>query len=203
MILLVLAYVGGAVPTGHLVNRHLWLPLLLRLAPRAAHAAGHHRARALATIAISGSADFVKGFLVMAVLTALYSWLTTTALAWTTRPLFSTGVAQVAMLIALLVGHALSVYICGWGGRGIATAFGAFLAIMPLPALICVGVFVAAAGLARRVWVGSMAATLALPVVIWHFDHAVVLFIAAAVLLFIYSCWIHAVDLAAAARGHE
>jgi glycerol-3-phosphate acyltransferase PlsY len=203
MILLVLAYVGGAVPTGHLVNRHLWMPLLLRLAPRRAYNAGHQRARALVTIVISGTADFVKGFLVMAALSMLYSWLLTTTLAWTTRPLFSVGVAQVAMLIALVVGHALSVYICGWGGRGIATALGAFLVIMPQPALICLGVFAVAAALTRRVWVGSLAATLALPLLIWYYDHAVVLFIVAAVLLFIYSCWIHAVDLAAAARRHE
>lgn len=79
---------------------------------------------------------------------------------------------QVAGLAAV-VGHITSPLLHGRGGKGVATSFGAVLALEPVWALPAVGAFGAGVALTRRVGIGSVAGGLALvPMSVWIHEDA-------------------------------
>ena len=162
MIILVLAYLAGAVPCGYLLNRLVqrqngtaWLLVVLQSRGPAA---------------ISILADFGKGALVAWAVPAFGTVLAGSHWSWLVRPLVSPGLREAATLIAAVAGHVLSVYVCGWGGRGTSTAFGAFMVLAPLPTACALGVFALCAAAWRAVGIGAVAASWALPPCIWYFD---------------------------------
>ena len=71
--------------------------------------------------------------------------------------------AAVAALFAVL-GHIYTVWLGFKGGKGVATAFGVFLAIAPWSALASLAVFAAALALARYVSLASILGAAAFPV---------------------------------------
>ena len=77
----------------------------------------------------------------------------------------------IAVAMAALVGHMASIFLRFKGGKGVATAFGALLAIWPmlgLPALLALAAWILTMAFVRIVSVASMIAAIALPVVtIW------------------------------------
>lgn len=90
------------------------------------------------------------------------------------------GVALVA--IAAFLGHLYPVFLNFQGGKGVATAFGALLAVAPAAPVILVVVFGAAVLMSRIVSLGSIAAALAAPVALWALSYAPT-FVGMAVLL--------------------
>ena len=64
---------------------------------------------------------------------------------------------------AAVLGHCYPVYIGFKGGKGVATAAGAMFALAWLPALLCLGVFVAAVAATRFVSLGSILAAVLFP----------------------------------------
>jgi acyl phosphate:glycerol-3-phosphate acyltransferase len=77
----------------------------------------------------------------------------------------------VAALFAIL-GHIYTVWLRFKGGKGVATAFGVFLAIAPLAALASLGVFVVIFLLSKYVSLASILAAAALPCFALWFRHA-------------------------------
>ncbi|HEX4066083.1 MAG TPA: glycerol-3-phosphate 1-O-acyltransferase PlsY [Acidobacteriaceae bacterium] len=69
----------------------------------------------------------------------------------------------IAALFAIL-GHIYTVWLGFRGGKGVATAFGVFLALAPLPALAALGIFAIVLALSRYVSLGSIVAALAFPI---------------------------------------
>ncbi len=69
------------------------------------------------------------------------------------------------MLVALaaIIGHVFPVYLGFRGGKGVNTALGAMVVLMPWAVLICLGVFLVLVGLFRYVSLGSVCAALAFP----------------------------------------
>jgi glycerol-3-phosphate acyltransferase PlsY len=87
------------------------------------------------------------------------------------RIAFAPGVAGVplqnaAALAALcaILGHIYPVWLRFKGGKGVATAFGVFLALAPWAALAALVVFIAAFALSKYVSLASILAAIALPV---------------------------------------
>jgi glycerol-3-phosphate acyltransferase PlsY len=76
-----------------------------------------------------------------------------------------TTIRHLAVLAALLVilGHMFPAWLQFKGGKGVATAFGAFLALCPLAALAALGVWLAVLALTRYVSLASILAAVVLP----------------------------------------
>ena len=70
---------------------------------------------------------------------------------------------QAAAAIAAILGHVFTVFLGFKGGKGVATGFGAFLALTPLAVGTTMIVFVLTAGLTRYVSLASVLATGAYP----------------------------------------
>lgn len=90
--------------------------------------------------------------------------------------------------LAAILGHVFPVYLGFRGGKGVATAAGAFAVLAPIPLGIALVTFGLVLGLSRVVALGSMAAALALVVGVWGFGAVPsigILAIAAAVLIFV------------------
>jgi glycerol-3-phosphate acyltransferase PlsY len=68
---------------------------------------------------------------------------------------------------AAFVGHCWPIYLKFRGGKGVATALGIFLYLAPLQTLIAIILFAATVRLGGYVSLGSMAAAISLPVMVW------------------------------------
>jgi glycerol-3-phosphate acyltransferase PlsY len=70
------------------------------------------------------------------------------------------------ILLAVIAGHMYTPWLRFHGGKGVATALGAFLAWAPLPLAGAIGVFLIVLGIWRYVSLASICATLALPLLL-------------------------------------
>lgn len=75
---------------------------------------------------------------------------------------------QIGLGLAAVVGHIFPIWANFKGGKGIATLFGLVLAIQPLVALCCVGVFLMILFLTRYVSLSSIIASIAFPILILY-----------------------------------
>lgn len=111
--------------------------------------------------------------------------------------------AAAAAGLAAIVGHVFPIFYGFRGGKGVATAVGAFLALAPLPTLVCLAVFVLIVALTRYVSLGSVVAMCLLPPVagvLFHAPRATVVAAAGAALLIVLK---HLGNLKRLARGEE
>ena len=105
--------------------------------------------------------------------------------------------------LAAIVGHVFPIFYGFRGGKGVATAVGAFLVLAPLATLVCVAVFVAVVAATRYVSLGSVLAMVLLPPVagmLFRAPRAVVAAAAAAAVLILVK---HRENLKRLARGEE
>lgn len=77
--------------------------------------------------------------------------------------------AGIAGLLAVL-GHMFPIFLGFRGGKGVATGVGVFLMLAPAATLAALLVWGVIFGITRTVSLGSMIATLLLPVFVWGFD---------------------------------
>src|SRR6201993_2385721 len=93
-----------------------------------------------------------------------------------------------ASALFAIVGHMFPVWLKFRGGKGVATALGAFLRFSPLSVLVAVIIFVVVAAVFRRISLGSIVTAALFPVVVCFFvprDTWMLIFISAASLLII------------------
>lgn len=108
-----------------------------------------------------------------------------------------------AAAFAAILGHVFPIFHGFRGGKGVATAVGAFLALAPWPMLVCVAIFVAVVALTRYVSLGSVIAMALLPPAagaLFHAPRPIVMAAAATAFLIV---WKHRENLRRLARGEE
>jgi len=191
MLIIIFAYIFGTIPGGYLLNRlftkHSYF-ILKRFSP-------HHKESIERYIhaSCSVSADFFKGGLLIMLIPYIFNFLSKGQFAWLLKPFPSMGFIESSALITIVLGHVLSVYICGWGGKGAAIAFGGFYVLVPQAALWALLIFFITLLItrARFVWIASMVASWAMPLFIWRYYRHDILYLIAAIILALLSILTH------------
>ena len=167
LIVVIVAYLLGAIPFGFLL---VWL---VRKEDIRAKGSGNIGATNVLRSGAKGLGiltfvlDALKGYAAVAVAVRL------------TRGQSIVMVQSAVVLAALFVvlGHMYPVWLSFKGGKGVATAFGAFLAFCPVAALSALGLWAVIVVLTRYVSLASILAAVTLPFLTlwlshWKFDYA-------------------------------
>jgi len=73
--------------------------------------------------------------------------------------------------LSAVLGHMFPIWLAFRGGKGVATGLGAFICVAPKSLLVMVGIFIAIVAAFRFISLGSILASLALPLLAWKLDH--------------------------------
>ena len=149
-LLVVLAYVAGSFPTGVLLARARGVDLR-KVGSGNIGATNVGRALGRPWGVLVLLVDAAKGFL--PVLLA--------------RQLGQGSWVLAAVGLAALLGHSFSLFLGGKGGKSVATALGAALALAPLPALGCLVIYGILLAALRISSIGSISGVLAFPLLVW------------------------------------
>lgn len=106
--------------------------------------------------------------------------------------------------IAAILGHAKPIFLL-WrgGGKGVATAGGVFLALVPLPTLVALGTWLVVVLLSGYVSLGSLAAAVVLPIALaFTLGTSSPLFMVS-VLIALFVFWTHRANIGRLRRGEE
>jgi glycerol-3-phosphate acyltransferase PlsY len=187
LLLVVMAYLLGSIPTSYLVGR-------LRGIDLREHGSGNlggtnaYRVMGAAAAVPVVIVDVGKGFVPAYFFPA-----------WD-----GTAVPVLGLLygLAAIAGHIWSVFMTFRGGKGVATGGGVIIALAPTSALIALLVWVGLVALTGYVSLGSLAAATLVPLSAWLTDEprSTVLFCA---VLAVFVWWTHRDNLRRLARGEE
>ena len=158
LIWIVAAYFVGAIPFGYLIGRIRGVDVR-KVGSKNIGATNVYRTVGHAWGFLAFFCDFLKG-LIPTLLACLYA------------SRHSDGGALIANLpvcvgLACVVGHTLTVFMRFKGGKGVATAFGMFLALVPYPTLAAFAVFVVTVWLSHYISLGSILAAVTLGAAVW------------------------------------
>lgn len=167
LLLIVLAYLIGSVPTSVWVSRHFFDFDIRDYGSGNAGATNTYRVLGSKWGTIVMLVDMLKGVLAvkLALLLPQYADSETRFLN-----------LQIVLGLAAVIGHVFPIWAEFRGGKGVATLFGLVLGVSPLTALCCSGVFLLVLYLTRFVSLSSIFASIAFPVfilVIFNVDNPV------------------------------
>jgi glycerol-3-phosphate acyltransferase PlsY len=140
--------------------------------------------------------------LVVLVLDALKGAVPIVAARWLELDQSVSPLVVTACGLAAICGHCFPVWLRFRGGKGVATSFGVFVAVDPVIIGLCVALFAVLYALVRIVSVGSLAAAVALPVLMWALDRPVeaqILALASSAIIVVK----HRTNIARLVRGRE
>ena len=146
------AYLVGSVPFGYLIGRARGVDVRT-VGSRNIGATNVYRTVGKGWGLLAFLCDFLKGLLP-----------TLAAIRWS-------GEVNVPVCVGLacVVGHTLTVFMRFRGGKGVATAFGVFLALIPYPTLAALAVFVVTVWISHYISLGSILAAVTLGALAWVF----------------------------------
>jgi glycerol-3-phosphate acyltransferase PlsY len=111
---------------------------------------------------------------------------------------------MVGLGLAAVLGHIFPIFADFKGGKGVATLFGMILAVQPVIAASCVGVFLLVLFLTRYVSLSSILAGVALPIcVLWIWNDDVTIYRIFAVLVAFMVILTHQKNIIKLLRGNE
>ena len=111
---------------------------------------------------------------------------------------------MIGLGLAAVAGHILPVFAGFRGGKGVATLFGMLLAVQPVIAISCIGVFLLVLFLTRYVSLSSILAALSLPIcVLWIWNEHEVMYRIFALLVAALVVLTHQKNIGRILRGVE
>lgn len=195
LLLIVLAYFIGSIPTALIISRKFFGVDIREY--------GSGNMGATNTFRVLGSKygtivmifDILKGMFAV----ALYNFL----------PYYHTNEwdrtnLMVGLGLAAVVGHIFPAFAQFKGGKGVATLFGMLLAVQPVIAISCVGVFLLVLFLTRYVSLSSILAGIFLPIcVLWIWNDDVLIYRIFAVLVACLIILTHQKNIMKILKGNE
>jgi glycerol-3-phosphate acyltransferase PlsY len=148
---ILLGYTVGSLPAGYLIAKRIGGIDLRRVGSGNVGAANAYRSAGWRAALLVVAVDVAKG--AGSVILA--------------APLAAGGSGPVAAGVAAIVGHVYPVWLRFRGGKGVATACGAFAILAPLATALAAGVFAVTVLATRYVSLGSLAASISLPTLAW------------------------------------
>jgi acyl phosphate:glycerol-3-phosphate acyltransferase len=111
---------------------------------------------------------------------------------------------MVGLGLSAVVGHIFPLFAGFKGGKGVATLFGMIVAIQPIVAVCCVGVFLLVLYLTRYVSLSSILASIALPIcVLWIWNENELVYRLFAVIVSLLVLFTHQKNIVRLLRGGE
>ena len=162
ILLIIVAYFIGSIPTALIISKKFFDIDIREYGSGNMGATNTFRVLGSKYGTIVMVCDIIKGMLAVALYNLLPYYLT--------NELDRTNL-MIGLGMAATIGHIYPVWANFRGGKGVATLFGMIMAIQPVVALNCVGVFVAVLYLTRYVSLSSILAGIALPIcVLWIYN---------------------------------
>jgi glycerol-3-phosphate acyltransferase PlsY len=143
----VAAYLIGSVPFALILARRWGAPDLRRVGSGNLGAANVMRAAGVTAGIVVACLDIAKGALGVMIATRFSD----------------NAAAPAAAGVAAIVGHVYPIWLRCRGGKGVATACGAFALLTPIAVLAALAIFFVAVSLTKYISLGSVLASLALP----------------------------------------
>jgi glycerol-3-phosphate acyltransferase PlsY len=195
IILIILAYFIGSIPTAIIVSKAFFNIDIRDYGSGNMGATNTFRVLGpkFGTIVMVG--DMLKGILAVALYNLLPYYLT--------NELDRTNL-MIGLGLAAVVGHIYPIWAGFRGGKGVATLFGMVLAIQPIVAINCVGVFLLVLYLTRYVSLSSIIAGVALPIcVLWIYNEQEVFYRVFAVAVACLIVLTHQKNISRLIKGNE
>ncbi len=168
ILLIVLAYLIGSIPTALLISRHFFGIDIRDYGSGNMGATNTFRVLGKKYGTIVMVIDIMKG----AAAAALYN-----LLPFYVHNEFDRTNLMVGLGLAAVIGHIFPIFAQFKGGKGVATLFGMIVAIQPLVAICCIVVFLIVLYLTRYVSLSSILASVALPIcVLWIWNEKEVVY---------------------------
>jgi glycerol-3-phosphate acyltransferase PlsY len=197
LILIILAYLIGSIPSALIISRKFFGVDIRDYGSGNMGATNTFRVLGSKYGTIVMVLDILKGAVAVGLYNMLPYYFPSDAEAQRTNFMIGLGLAAV-------VGHIFPIYANFKGGKGVATLFGMVLAVQPLVAISCVGVFLIVLYLTRYVSLSSILAALFLPIsVLWIWNDDVVLYRVFALLVAVLVIFTHQKNIGRILRGVE
>lgn len=194
-ILIILAYFIGSIPTAIIVSKAFFNIDIREYGSGNMGATNTFRVLGpkFGTMVMVG--DMLKGILAVALYNLLPYYLT--------NELDRTNL-MIGLGLAAVLGHIYPIWAGFRGGKGVATLFGMVLAIQPIVAINCVGVFLLVLYLTRYVSLSSILAGVALPIcVLWIYNEQEVFYRVFAVAVACLIVLTHQKNIGRLLKGNE
>jgi acyl phosphate:glycerol-3-phosphate acyltransferase len=197
LLLILLAYLIGSIPTALIISKKFFGVDIRDY--------GSGNMGATNTFRVLGSKygtvvmilDILKGAVAVGLYNLLPYYYSSEHELWRTNFMIGLGLAAV-------IGHIFPIYANFKGGKGVATLFGMLLAVQPVVAISCVGVFLMVLYITRYVSLSSILAGLFLPIcVIWIWNEHEVLYRIFALLVAALVIFTHQKNIGRILRGVE
>ncbi len=197
LLLIIMAYLIGSIPTALIISKKFFGVDIRDYGSGNMGATNTFRVLGSKYGSIVMALDILKGVLAVGLFNFLPNYVGDDNELQRTNFIIGLGLSAV-------VGHIFPIFANFRGGKGVATLFGMVLAIQPVVAVSCVGVFLLVLFLTRYVSLSSILASIFLPIcVLWIWNENELLYRLFAILVALLVIFTHQKNIGRILRGVE
>ena len=157
MLILFLSYLAGSIPTAIITSRVLLKDDIRNHGSKNAGATNVFRVMGWKPALFVVLVDIGKGILAVLLISTLRM---------DDPVIHDRAIVQLLAGVAAIIGHVWTLFAGFKGGKGVGTAFGVLVSLMPIPALAALAIWLILVFTTKIVSIGSISAALALPAVL-------------------------------------